>query len=94
MLDSIKGREPYQKMKERAQDRQGWSDYQIYETCWTAVQEIPESKLSSEGMAKVHLLGGQQSSCVLFHYLLNLDNKEEISWVHTVLLNLKIRSKT
>ena len=29
MLDSIKGREPYQRMKERAQDRQGWSDYQI-----------------------------------------------------------------
>ena len=36
MLDSIKGREPYQRMKERAQDRQGWSDYQN-ETCWTAV---------------------------------------------------------
>ena len=30
MLDSIKGREPYQRMKERAQDRQGWSDYQIW----------------------------------------------------------------
>ena len=29
MLDSIKGREPYQRMKERAQDRQGWSDYQV-----------------------------------------------------------------
>ena len=30
MLDSIKGREPYQEMKERAQDRQGWSDYRIW----------------------------------------------------------------
>ena len=29
MLDSIKGREPYQRMKERVQDRQGWSEYQI-----------------------------------------------------------------
>ena len=30
MLDSIKGSEPYQRMKERAQDRQGWSDCQIF----------------------------------------------------------------
>ena len=30
MLDSNKGREPYQRMKERAQDRQGWSDFQIW----------------------------------------------------------------
>ena len=30
ILDSIKGREPYQRMKERAQDRQRWSDYQIW----------------------------------------------------------------
>ena len=29
MLDSIKGREPYQRMNERAQDRQRWCDYQI-----------------------------------------------------------------
>ena len=38
MLDSIKGREPYQRMKERAQDRQGCRVITRYETCWTAVQ--------------------------------------------------------
>ena len=30
MLDSIKGIEPFQRMKKRAQDRQGWSDFQIW----------------------------------------------------------------
>ena len=30
MLDSIKEREPYQRTHERAEDRQGWSDHQIW----------------------------------------------------------------